>query len=408
MSVLVYLRKILMGFYTYVNQAVLNTLNLPIDKIIGYDDSQFFDLSIYKQLKENDDEVLNKGIVVEKEETNLFKATGEVRIYHTVKKPLYDANNNIIGMCGISSDITEQKKLQKDINEKTNLLNLVLNNVEAHIYMKDEHRTFQYVNKKVADLFGLPAKDIIGKKETDILPEEVAEHFYQSDKKVFQTKEKQTIEEIINNEDGTKSYYLSVKIPFIPENSPPSLIGFSTDVTELYELKEEFRKQANTDSLTGLFNRRYFIEHAEREFNRAQRNKLPLTVISLDIDHFKEINDQYGHPVGDEVLVMISKSLLPNIRTEDVLARIGGEEFSIVLPDTDLTQGLIIAERIRKQQDSTTLKGSWQGEINIKVSVGIACLVAQDKLFDALFSRADKALYKAKNNGRNQVFCLKE
>lgn len=397
--------KDLDGCYTYANQHVLDLFNKPLEDVVGYDDSHFFDLSVSTQLRENDQNVMRNAVTVENEESNLVKSTGEVRIYHTVKKPLFDEQGKVIGMCGVSNDITDERKLQDKLQEKETLLNIVLDNVDAHIYMKDEYRTFKYVNKKVANLFGLPESEIVGKKETEILPEEVAEHFYQSDKKVFDTGEKQTIEEVVEGDEGHTYHYLSVKIPFSFDDNSKHLIGFSTDVTELYRLKEEFRKQANTDPLTGLYNRRYFTENAIREFKRAERNNQPLSVVSIDIDHFKEINDEYGHPVGDQVLIAVSKNLLPNLRSEDVLARIGGEEFSIVLPDTDIQQAEVIAERIRQQQDDICLEGDWKGQIQVKVSAGVATKRADDENFDTLFSRADKALYSAKNNGRNQVYC---
>lgn len=398
--------KDLTGKYIYANEMVSELFGLANKDIIGKDDSHFFDLSITNELKENDNKVILQGLTIESEETNFVKATGELRTYQTVKKPLFDDDKNIIGMCGVSTDITEQKRLQDAMNEQKHLLDIVLNNVDAHIYMKDDQRTFKYVNSRTAALFGLPAEEVAGKKETEILPEEIAEHFYQSDKKLFETGERQTIEETVVDDEGNEHHYLSIKIPFYQEGKSPSLIGFSTEVTELYKLKEEFRRQANTDSLTGLFNRRYFVEHAEREFKRAQRNGKPLTVISIDIDHFKHINDQYGHPVGDEVLIAVSKNLLPNLRSEDVLARIGGEEFAIVLPDTDIEQAAHIAERIRQQQDEIRLMGNWSGELTVQVSVGVAVKFKEDSDFDVLFSRADKALYSAKNNGRNQVYCF--
>lgn len=400
--------KDLCGCYTYANQLVLNLFEQTKEDVIGKDDSHFFDVAINKQMMENDQLVMQQGKMLETEESNILKSSGEQRIYHTVKKPLYDQLGNIIGMCGVSTDITEKKRLENIVKEQNKLLDIVLNNVDAHIYMKDNNRTFKYVNSHVAKLFGLPAKEIIGKKETDILSEQVAEHFYQSDKKLFETGKRQRIEETVVGEDGQLHHYLSVKIPFKKEGEEPVLIGFSTEVTELFQLKEEFKKQANTDPLTGLYNRRYFVEHAEREFRRAQRNGQPLAVISLDIDHFKKINDQYGHPVGDEVLIAVSKNLLPSLRSEDVLARIGGEEFAIVLPETDLEQAAVIAERIRQQQEELCLIGSWPGEIIVHVSVGVALKRTTDSNFDALFSRSDQALYNAKNNGRNQVYCCSD
>jgi diguanylate cyclase (GGDEF)-like protein/PAS domain S-box-containing protein len=398
--------KDLKGFYTYVNQPVLDLFDKKIDEVIGFDDSHFFDLDLSEQLNKNDQKVMLKGVAVESEETNFIKSLKETRIYKVVKKPLFDNDNNIIGMCGISTDITHEKNLQKMIKSQQNLLNAVLDNADAYIYMKDIDRTFQYVNSKVAELFGDSAENIIGKKDTDVLSIKVAEHFHLSDKKVFETNEKQVIEESSEDESGELRHYISTKIPYQLEGGVPALIGFSTDVTELYALKEEFRKQANTDSLTELYNRRYFIDHAEREFYRAKRHLRIVSLISIDIDHFKNINDSYGHPAGDKVLISVAKCLLPCIRQEDILARIGGEEFSILLPETTLQSAKAVAERIRLNQSNLSLEGEWNGKITVTVSIGVTCIRFEDDTFDDFFTRADKALYQAKALGRNHVHCL--
>ena len=398
--------KDLKGFYTYVNQAVLDLFDKKLEEVVGFDDSHFFDLDLSTQLNKNDQKVMHEGIIVESEETNYIKSLKETRVYKAVKNPLYDTEGNIIGMCGISTDITDEKNLQQMVKSQQHLLNAVLDNADAYIYMKDIDRTFQYVNSKVAKLFGDSPENIIGKKDTEVLPIEVAEHFHLSDQKVFETNEKQIIEESSEDESGELRHYISTKIPYQLEEGIPSLIGFSTDVTELYALKEQFKKQANTDSLTELYNRRYFTEHSEREFYRAKRHLRIVSLISIDIDHFKNINDCYGHPAGDKVLMSVAKCLLPCIRQEDILARIGGEEFSILLPETTLQSAKVVAERIRLNQSNLSITGEWKGEITLTVSIGVTCIKFEDDTFDDFFRRGDKALYQAKALGRNQVYCL--
>lgn len=391
------------GRYVYVNQAVLDLFEKSLDEVIGKDDSHFFDLPLSKQLKANDNKVMLEGAIIENEETNVVKATGSVHTYKVVKKPIFDEQGKVIGMSGISTDITEEKKLQKIVRQQKKLLDTVLNNIEAHVYMKNCEREFLYVNSKTAALFGRPVEDIVGRKETEILPPEIAEHFHQSDCKVFETNKKQVIDEVATDDDGNTLHYLSVKVPLLQEGELPALIGFSTDVTELYKLKEQFRKQANTDSLTKLFNRRYFVSQSEKEFHRAKRHNAPLSLVTLDIDYFKRINDQYGHPVGDAVLEQFAAALMPIIRSEDILARIGGEEFSILLPETAIDVAMTVAERIREEQEGLCMTGDWEGGITATVSVGVASLSAQDCHFEQLFKRADKALYQAKSLGRNRV-----
>ena len=398
--------KDLSGKYTYANQAVLDLFEKKLADVIGFDDTHFFDLALSKQLQANDRMVMEQVIRVENEESNFIRAKNETRIYKVVKKPLFDHLGNVTGICGISTDITVEKKLQEQVNEQSYLLETMLNNIDAHIYVKDCERNFLYVNNRVAELFGDTAENIIGKKDTDILPVEIAEHFYQSDKQVFETNQKQVIEETTHRENGEASHYISTKVPFNRPDKLPALIGFSSDVTELFKLKEEFMQLANTDPLTNLYNRRFFTEQAEKEYQRAKRYSLSMTLISIDIDYFKSINDKFGHPAGDQVLIEIAKQLKTSLRQTDILARIGGEEFSILLPETSAISAVAFAERIKEEQSKLLMTGDWQGEINLSVSIGVSSLIASDEAFDVLFSRADKALYQAKNTGRNTVCYL--
>ena len=398
--------KDLSGKYTYANQALLDLFEKKLADVIGFDDSHFYDLVISKQLKINDDLVMNKAIRVESEEKNFIKAKSETRIYKVVKKPLYRSDGSVDGMSGISTDITVEKKLQEQVSNQSYLLDTMLNNIDAHIYVKDCERTFLYVNSRVAELFGDKAENIMGKKDTEILPKEIAEHFYQSDKQVFETNKKQVIEETTHHKDGDTFHYISTKIPFNQPDRLPALIGFSSDVTELYKLKEEFKKLANTDPLTNLYNRRYLTEQAEQEYHRAKRYSLSLTVMTIDIDHFKSINDKFGHPAGDKVLIAVAQQLKTNLRKIDILARIGGEEFSILLPETSATAGMKLAERIRTEQSNLKIVGDWPGEIKLSVSIGVSSFLSDDESFDTMFSRADKALYQAKNYSRNKVMYL--
>jgi len=266
------------------------------------------------------------------------------------------------------------------------------------VYIKDEKRRFLYANSKLSALFELPVTEIIGQLETSILPQDIAAHFHESDAKVFKTNSIQRIEETVTDNVGNTYHYLSVKAP-ITINNKCALIGFSTDVTELYSLKEQFQQQANTDYLTNLYNRRYFIEQAEREFTRSQRHALPLTVLSIDIDHFKHLNDNYGHPFGDKVLIDISELLMQGTRQEDVVARIGGEEFAIMLPNTTQSKGMSLAERIQKNLHEHDFSAT-SDNLKVTVSIGITVLSEADSCFDELLLRVDKALYKAKERGR--------
>ena len=159
---------------------------------------------------------------------------------------------------------------------------------------------------------------------------------------------------------------------------------------------------AMQDDLTGIANRRHFYRQAETEFAHFQRSKHPLALLMLDLDHFKRINDQYGHGVGDAVLIRFSQYVSTQIRQEDLLGRVGGEEFAILLREATIFQAVAIGERIREGVAQLPISGGDDAD-RFTVSIGIAAADDADASFDVLFGRADQALYRAKQEGRNRV-----
>jgi diguanylate cyclase (GGDEF)-like protein len=180
------------------------------------------------------------------------------------------------------------------------------------------------------------------------------------------------------------------------------------EIDERKRIQDELQKIARTDPLTGLFNRRHFFEIAEKEFAESVRYHRPLSVIILDLDLFKDINDTYGHLVGDKALIHIGKLMAEAIRTPDTLARYGGEEFVILLPETVNANAMIFAERLLTLIKDYPLK-TGSDEIYLTASFGVAGKLDEGKeTFDHLISKADQALYKAKRDGRNRVVCYRE
>lgn len=397
--------KDLSGKYTYVNVNVETLFQKPAKYIIGKDDSYFFDLDILDDLIESDQRVMNENITLSIEEDSVIKSTGKIHTYRSTKSPIYNDNNEVIGMSGIATDITVQKALEDDNQNQKHLLDVVLNNVDAYIYMKDANRRYRYVNSRVAELIGLPAEDIIGKFDHDVVPPQYIDDFWKGDKDVFEKNQKIVMNEQLKDSNNKIHHYLSTKIPFQLKGDLQTMIAFSTDVTELYQLKEKFEQLANTDELTGIYNRRYFFENANREFKRAKRYHQTLVVISLDVDHFKAVNDDYGHPIGDQVLIQIAQLIGPTIRSEDIFARIGGEEFSVLLPNISKTDSLYAAERLRELLDTSIIKIN-SIELPIKISLGVSVLKESDTCFQDLYARSDMALYKAKSHGRNHVYLM--
>lgn len=172
----------------------------------------------------------------------------------------------------------------------------------------------------------------------------------------------------------------------------------------LHALEQE--RLAITDPLTGLVNRRHLFETGMQEMARARRYDQPMALLLLDIDYFKRVNDTWGHPVGDGVLKGLAARMVASVRNQDAVGRLGGEEFAVILPETDLHGGGLLAERMRTSVEETPILTTDDGQaVSITVSIGIAALRPDDVSFETLLSRADKGLYRAKEAGRNRIGC---
>jgi diguanylate cyclase (GGDEF)-like protein len=173
-------------------------------------------------------------------------------------------------------------------------------------------------------------------------------------------------------------------------------------LSRLTDQNAELERLATTDGLTGLANRRSLFDHLEQEVHRAQRYGTALSVIMFDLDHFKRINDRWGHAAGDRVLGQIARETHQLLRKTDKAGRYGGEEFVVLLPETDLREALLLAHRLSQRISDTVLTPEHDAPISVTVSVGVATL-ALNESGEKLIHRADQALYRAKQEGRNRV-----
>jgi len=180
-------------------------------------------------------------------------------------------------------------------------------------------------------------------------------------------------------------------------------LNTANDIKRIFTLEYE----STTDSLLGIYNRRYLEKRLHEEFFRSKRYEFPLSVLMVDIDFFKQVNDRFGHQVGDQVLKRLAELLVLTVRESDVVARYGGEEFLLVMPHTKGVDGHRLAERLRFAVENTVLVKAEENELNediqVTVSLGVATLVAEMTSSQQLVKQADKALYYAKEGGRNMV-----
>jgi len=188
----------------------------------------------------------------------------------------------------------------------------------------------------------------------------------------------------------------------LDDPSTGGIINNFRDITEQRALEDQLRRLATLDDLTGVYNRRHFMELAEQELERLHRYRVTLSLLLLDIDHFKRINDTHGHGVGDEVLRQMGAILRGLLRVNDIAGRIGGEEFAVVMPSTGIDGATCFARRLRRALAERVIDTD-AGALRITASIGVAGCQVDDRSIDTALQRADQAMYRAKNGGRNRV-----
>lgn len=282
-------------------------------------------------------------------------------------------------------------------------LGTALDHIHSFVYIKNRNSEYVYANRHTLDLFGCTAEDIYLADDTHFFPADIVQILRAVDLRVLAGES--TEEEIIIGVGKLgKRIYLGVKTPLYSDKDPDHIIGIlgiSTDITFQKALEEKALKLAKTDVLTGLVNRLELDSVLSQEIEKFKRFLHPLSIIMIDLDHFKQVNDHYGHLTGDKCLIKVAQVLKHHSRMVDTVGRWGGEEFLIICPETDLNGTLKLAEKCRLMIEETPFP-----DVNhLTFSLGVSSFIDGDTL-ETLINRADQALYKAKKSGRNRVETL--
>ncbi|WP_243730235.1 GGDEF domain-containing protein [Marinomonas balearica] len=282
------------------------------------------------------------------------------------------------------------------------MLQIVIDTIPVPIFYKDHLHIYRGCNDAFCDFLGYPKERIVGCSVYDIAPKHLADIYYSADCELLAQGGTQQYEAEARYANGTIHEIEFNKAVFLrPDGLPGGQVGVMLDITERNQLMRELEKSSQTDQLTGAANRRSFDQMIHEEWKNSKESGKPLSLISLDLDHFKKINDQYGHSGGDTALKLIVNWLDDHLEEGDSLYRIGGEEFYILMTDTDLKKALVKAESLREglAQHAFTIQNH---EVNMTLSIGVVQL-DMDVILDKILELIDRALYEAKNNGRNQV-----
>ncbi len=320
--------------------------------------------------------------------------------------PVLEPSNEMYRVLLTGLDITSKIELEHELRFTSSRFASVIAAAYDGIVTIDQRARITLFNQAAEQLFGYSEEELLGQHLNVLLPEDNREHhdayidqFGRSPVPSRQMDERGRI--FGRHKDGTV-FPVEIAISKINVGGLIEFTAIIRDISDRVRLMDILEQQAKLDPLTGVPNRREFREQGEPAFQQAQPGAFSLLI--LDVDRFKNINDTHGHDRGDDVLRALAATAASTVRHLDVFARLGGEEFAVLMPDTGDTQASATAERIRRIYDEQAFEHEWNGEpIPFTVSVGVATKTESDADFDALLKRADTALYRAKESGRNRV-----
>ena len=320
--------------------------------------------------------------------------------------PSLDNKGVIQHFIGTKTDITEHKAARAELEIAHSHLNAVVENFPGALVMEDTAGQIVLLNQYLFELMSLPGTNdyVLGKPIQSLMVFSSraveAREAFMARVEELRAALRPVYGEELHFKDGRW-----IERDFIPIRLHGNLIGFLyiyRDISQRKRHARELWQLATSDPLTGIPNRRAFFEDIEHERTRLARYPGEAAVLMIDIDHFKQINDTYGHAAGDAMLGHVVRQIRKLLRESDILARLGGEEFAILLPQANLEGTLGLAERIRKVLEDNPLNYN-DIPIHVTASVGVTIMTASDLNTDQTMSRADHALYEAKRNGRNRV-----
>ena len=320
-------------------------------------------------------------------------------------------------LMAVLSDVTQQVRRERELRQSGAWLNAILTSITDYAMVSlDRLGRIEAWNESIGRLTGFESEALVGQSYSIFYPPEATTPEHLMDRLREADENGWSLDEGNRVRADGSQFWGSAMISPLRDRDPspdaggdnelydPAYCMIVRDISDKREASESQRKATFCDYLTGLANRRAFFEAAELELERRKQSTRPTAMIMIDADHFKAINDRFGHPAGDAVLRHLAVALSAVFRSVDVVARVGGEEFAVLLPSTELAAAAAAAERLRKLIDATPLMVDGES-ISYTVSAGVAAMDDSVRGLDDLMKRADQALYVAKARGRNRVDC---
>ncbi|MYL22398.1 diguanylate cyclase [Halomonas alkaliantarctica] len=350
---------------------------------------------------EEAERILNEGIAtalrdgVWQGETLLYSTDGDLVPVSQVILVHRGEDGEVSQTSTICRDISELRALEERLQQEKRLSDSILSSLPGIFYMLDSDGCLVQWNEQLARVTGRDSTSMKGTSGLDFFPAEEQPRIADAIQQTFQSGSV-LVEARMKTLSGETPYLFNGYR--IDVEGRDYLLGIGLDISRQKRLEAALSQQANTDHLTGIYNRQYFDGELQKSLERYRRYGSEIAVVLFDIDHFKAVNDTFGHDAGDRVLVELTELVSATLRTPDILARWGGEEFVILLPDTSLTEACALAERIRRCVEAEPFAGVGA----LTISLGVSTINDDDDAI-CLFKRLDNALYQAKTEGRNRV-----
>ncbi len=375
--------------------------------LIGKVDYEVFPRAYADEYYKLEKKIFNGSVPMAREIQPILNRQGKSGWVDNRKYAMVDKAGNIIGLFGIARDITELIETEKKLRKSEERVRLALLAAHQAWFDMDVKTGKVDVSDEYPAMLGFEVGEFQSNLQMwkDNLHPEDREAVLAALNRCMTSDSPTSVEYRRRTKNGEWLWLLAMAkvVEWDEEHRPTRLIGIHTNIHQRKQMELELQQKAYTDYLTEVSNRGHFMELGEKELSRSLRYEAPLAILMLDIDWFKRINDSYGHKLGDMVLKKLADICRSTLREIDIIGRMGGEEFAILLPETDQQQGLEVAERLRVAIADMKIPMKDGLPVQITVSIGVASVVSDDDNMDILLNRADEALYQAKKNGRNRV-----
>ena len=334
---------------------------------------------------------------------------GEERCWRSIVSPIVNSKIDKFRIIQTCVEITEKKILEKQLNLSMTRFEAVVNSAYDGIITIDKDQNVKLFNEAAQAMFGYSEKEMIGEPLTKLLPKKyLSKHrgYVEGFKKSqVDSRPMETRAAVRGLRKDGSEFAIEITISKIRLADNVEYTAVIRDISEKNQLLEELILSSRKDPLTELYNRRYFTELLNSEISRSKRFKRGFSLLMLDIDHFKSINDRFGHACGDVALIAFSKVVVKSLREVDTISRWGGEEFLVLLPELPKEAAIIVAEKIRKNIENIEIPYE-DDLIKLTVSIGLGHF-SSDAIevnnMSNMINKVDKRLYKAKHTGRNRV-----